>query len=459
MTRKKLMNIAYLRCSTSVQDTAHQKASIEAYCQNNNVVIDKTISDEAISAYRKDISARDGILEVLDLAHKGMVDNLVVFETSRISRQFIESQTVIDELTKCGVSIHSVSDNAVINQNELDALLIAFKSFMNMKASKETGIRVKSKQNQLKAEGLYYAGAVPWGFTVVDKRVVPDESLLDEMELFFDIYINYGTKAVMNRYGCTRLTVMNRIGNEKYKVVVGADKWNKANKLRSSRRCIANKTTTTNKSNALFEGMLYHACCGSKLYISYDNRTKGRYYYRCVPCRGDETITDKKSFSGTALDAHIESEILKVLDELNHEKLQEKYLTRCTKHRLVLELELKTIDNEINDCKTAITKANTKLSQYILDDANDNLITVISNLITTKKSDIAELELKKEDIQGRLDNLLIQEQHQEHMIDNVLEAKKIYAKASPVQKKAILHLLVDRIEVKDTNDVSIFLNI
>ena len=68
---KKIMNIAYLRCSSSIQDTAHQEASIVAYCSRNNITIDETISDEAISAYKKDISARDGMLTVLDLAHKG----------------------------------------------------------------------------------------------------------------------------------------------------------------------------------------------------------------------------------------------------------------------------------------------------------------------------------------------------------------------------------------------------
>lgn len=456
---KKQLTIAYCRCSSDMQSVEHQIASIEAYCKANGITIDKTITDEAISAYKNTLDKRTGLVEVLELANKGIVQNLIIFEQSRLSRRFAESVNIIDTLTKCGVLIHSISDNGVINKAEIDQLLLSFKGWFDMHASKQTGMRVKSKQNQLKAEGLYYAGATPWGFTVIDKRVVPDESLLEEMELFFDTYINYGTKEVMNRFGCCRLTVINRITNEKYKEVVGSDKWNRANSLRNNRRCERDGTAATNKSNALFEGMLYHSCCGSKLYINYDTRTKGRHYYRCVTCRGNESVSAKKSFSGALLDAYIESEVLQVLESLDHQKLQERYLMRCTKHRLVLEMELKNVEHEINDCKTSITKANTKLAQYILDDSDDNLIMAVSNLIATKKQELEQLELKKEDTEARLNNLLNQEQHQEHIIQNILEAKEIYSNASPEQKKAIIQLLVNRIEVTDTKDVSIFLNI
>ena len=149
------MTVAYLRCSSEVQTIQHQESSILAYAERNNLTVDRIIRDEGISAFRKDVSARDGFLEVLDLARKGEVENLIVFESSRISRQFIESQTLIDELTRCNVKIHSVSDNTIINQNELDALFIAFRSFMNQKASKETSLRVKSAQQFLRSQGKW----------------------------------------------------------------------------------------------------------------------------------------------------------------------------------------------------------------------------------------------------------------------------------------------------------------
>ena len=91
------INVAYLRCSTDIQDVKHQENSIQDYCTKNNIIIDKVIKDEGISAYSKDVTYRKGFQEVLHLGHQGKIDNLVVFESSRISRRFIEGQTMIDE--------------------------------------------------------------------------------------------------------------------------------------------------------------------------------------------------------------------------------------------------------------------------------------------------------------------------------------------------------------------------
>ena len=146
-----------------MQDTEHQEASILEYCRRNNINIDRIIRDEGISAFSKDISARDGFLEVLDLAHKGQVDNLIVFETSRISRNFIEGQTVVDTLTKCNVKIHCVTDNAIINESDLNQLMNAFKFFFNQKASKETGDRVRSAHQLLRSQGKWASGTIPYG--------------------------------------------------------------------------------------------------------------------------------------------------------------------------------------------------------------------------------------------------------------------------------------------------------
>ena len=460
---KKIMNIAYLRCSSSIQDTAHQEASIVAYCSRNNITIDETISDEAISAYKKDISARDGMLTVLDLAHKGMINNLIIFETSRISRQFIESQTVIDELTKCGVSIHSVSDNAIINQNELDALMIAFKSFMNMKASKETGQRVKSAHALLREQGKHAAGALPYGYKLVDGYAVIDEEKASEIISFFEDYIVYGTKYVEEKYQIhNRATLINRISNSRYIEIVGEDLYNRANQVRNNRRCAPKSTASnlTRVDDALFEGMLYHKACGCKLYISRDSRTKNnRHYYRCKNCRGNTEVTDKKSFSGPVLDNNIESEILSVLDSLDHNKLQERYNSRCGKKKLVIEMQIKNLRHEVAEIRTTITKANEKLTTYILSDADDSLISTITSLISNKNEELAQLQLSLAEKEAELSLLSEAEKTNEALIANILHAKEIYSSSNNASKKAILQLLIQRIEVTDTDSVDIYLNI
>ena len=456
------MNIAYLRCSTDVQDVQHQESSIIDYAKRNNITIDKVIKDEGISAYKKDISARAGFLEVLDMARKGDIDNLLVFEMSRISRQFIESQTIIDELTRCNVKIHSVSDNSIINQQEIDQLMIAFRSFMNQKASQETGKRVKSAHELLRQQGKWAAGALPYGYRLIDGYAVIDEDLAPEIITMFEDYINYDSKYVQDKYGIkNRKTLIDRISHPMIKEIVGDDLFIRANKIKDSRRCSKKSSASNlNRTNVLFEGLLYHKHCSHKLYLNRDYRSKGKpHNYRCKKCRGNETIINKKSFSGTKLDAHIEKQILDILDSLDHDALVEKYASRCTKKQMMLELKLNELEATHTTKQRALQLAQAKLETFILNGSPDATINAVSNMIESVANELAEIEEQLIIQRGELDIIKEQAAHQEALITDILNARDIYKSATVPQKKAILHMLINRIEVADVDSVDIYLNI
>jgi DNA invertase Pin-like site-specific DNA recombinase len=457
-----MMNIAYLRCSSDVQDVQHQESSIIDYAKRNNIVIDKIIKDEGVSAYRKDISARTGFLEILDLARKGNVDSLLVFETSRISRQFIESQTIIDELTRCNVKIHSISDNTIINQQEIDQLMIAFRSFMNQKASVETGRRVKSAHELLRQQGKHAAGALPYGYKLIDGYAVIDEELQPQIITMFEDYINYNSKYVQDKYRIkNRKTLIDRISHNAMKQVVGEELWLRANKIRESRKCSPNSSANNlNRTNVLFEGLLYHKCCGAKLHLNRDYRSKNNpHSYRCKTCRGNNNISNKKSFSGAKLDSYLEEQILDILNNLNHDALVDKYASRCTKKQAVLQLKLNECTNTHSTKKRALQLAQTKLETYILNGSPDATINAISKMIESVESELSELEQQLTILNNELDAIQEQAAYQEALIADILNACEIYKSASIVQKKAILNMLISRIEVTDINNADIYLNI
>ena len=456
------MNISYLRCSSDVQDVQHQESSIMDYAKRNNITIDKVIKDEGISAYRKDISARVGFLEILDLARKGEIDNLLVFETSRISRQFIESQTIIDELTRYNVKIHSVSDNTIINQQEIDQLMIAFRSFMNQKASQETGKRVKSAHELLRQQGKWAAGALPYGYVLIDGYAVIDEELRPEIITMFEDYINYDSKYVQDKYGIkNRKTLIDRISHPMIKEIVGDDLFIRANRVKQSRRCSSKSSANSlNRTDVLFESLLIHKCCGNKLYLNRDYRSKGKpHAYRCKSCRGNETITNKKSFSGKILDTHIESQILDILDNLDHDALYAKYNSRCTKKQAIIELKLRELDTTHKTKMRALELGKTRLTESILNNAPSATIDAISNMINDVSVELADIEEQLNLQRGELEHMQQQAIHQEAIIADILNARDIYKSAGIQQKKAILQMLVNRIEVADVNDVDIYLNI
>lgn len=454
-----MMNIAYLRCSTDIQDVQHQENSIKDYCKRNNITIDKIIKDEGVSAYNRNVTARKGFQEVLHLGHQGEIENLIVFESSRISRQFIEGQTLIDELTKCNVSIHSVMDNRIINQDELDQLFNSFKFFMNMKASKETSERIKSSKKLYKSQGRYLGGKILRGFKVDENGFeVIDENTKDEIIQMFNDYIAYSGGYCIKKYGlsCHQI-LLQKLKNKKYIKIVGQTKFNQTQTLIKERTTVRGKTVNTNKSDVLYEGLIYHAYCGRKMVIERDK--KNNPVWRCKHCKGNPNILAKKSFTGLKLMKNIDEEVMEILNTLDRNKLEERYNSKCNKNKTIISHRIKELNNLSKSKNKALKLAQIKLETYIIEDANDNTINAISDVITKLKSEINEIDTELEKKQQILSSINIENKIHEEMIEKILEIKDIYAGASNIKKKAILKILIKKIVVSDIDKFDIYLNI
>jgi hypothetical protein len=245
------------------------------------------------------------------------------------------------------------------------------------------------------------------------------------------------------------------------KQIVGEDLWLRANRVRESRKCRADSSANQlNRTDILFESLLYHKCCGAKLRLNKDYRSKNKpHSYRCTRCRGNEAITAKKSFIGAKLDSYLEQQILHVLDNLNHDALVEKYASRCTKKLAVLQLKQRELVNLRSSKMRAVQLAQTKLEGYILNGAPDSTINAVSNMIQNNNEELIRLEEQLTTLNNELDALQEQAVHQEALIADILNAKEIYKTASPTQKKAVLQLLIARIDVSDVDSADIYLNI
>lgn len=446
------MIIAYMRVSSETQTLDQQRKAINEYAAAHSLTIDKFIEDFGISAYRKTFEAREGLLEILNLAEQGLVSDLILFESSRLSRRYGESVSLIERLTMKGVKIHSIVDNGIINQNDLDSLMNAFRSYMNQNASKLTSERIKSKLAHLRQQGLYTGGSVTWGFKVVDKRVVPDEELRPVITQFFKDYISFGASYCLDKYKINNPVTLNkRIKNEAYKEIVDEDLWQHANKVRASRACRKSYSSKTNRSKWLFEGLLTH-CCGKKLYLS--SQTDGTYY-RCYRCNSQR----RKLYKAPMLEKVIQDELMDVFANLSYEKLEEQYLLKTEKLKLVLELEVKSLDTEIEAAEKQLATLKSRLTHFLCEDGSDMVINQISELITNKVEEIASLKTDRDEAMIKLSNASNKEQKQMDQIRNLLDAKDIYLNASIEGKKSVLHLIVDRIIVSDYDDLEIYLHI
>ena len=282
-------NYAYLRVSNNEQDETHQKESINKYCASNNINIERFIVDHGVSGFKTDIQDRQGLQEVLSLAQEGEIDKLIIFESSRLSRNHIQSLVVISELSKYDVKIISVTEG-IINEGETSELLNSIRAFINQTESKKMGIRIKSAKDLMAQEQLHLGGSTPLGYKVKDKHLTVDEGLRTIIQDTFQIYLNYGSKKAKEHLKSNNINItstqslMQILKNRcyigyPYKTkehkdifieslkIIDDSLFNDVQEAIKQRTTYSKSRTLTDRTDLLCESIIYHAC-NEKMHIN-----------------------------------------------------------------------------------------------------------------------------------------------------------------------------------------------
>jgi hypothetical protein len=164
-------------------------------------------------------------------------------------------------------------------------------------------------------------------------------------------------------------------------------------------------------------------------------------------------------YKAKELETLLEEELMTVFSNLSYEKLEEQYLLKTEKLKLVLELEIKSLETEIEAAEKQLNTLKNRLTHFLCEDGSDMVIKQISELITNKIAEISSLKTERDEAVIRLSSANNKEQQQLNQINNLLDAKDIYINAPVESKKAVLHLIVDKVVVRDYNTLDIFLHI
>ncbi len=106
--------VIYARVSTSTQDYDHQLKSLRDYARKNSYVVLKEFKEKISGAKR--IDDRQALTELMDYVRGNVVDKVLIFECSRLSRRPVDFLNIIEELNDLNVSLY-------ILQNGLETLL------------------------------------------------------------------------------------------------------------------------------------------------------------------------------------------------------------------------------------------------------------------------------------------------------------------------------------------------
>lgn len=487
---------ALVRVSSDKQDFQSQMNGILSYCRNNNIdLLEKNIIQEHnVSGFNTPLEQRKGLNKIEQLANEHKIDLLIVFNQDRLARK-TEIITYIEKLTKLKVLIVSVTEGIINDMtNDTSDLLYMIKSWTAKYESQKTSKRVRSGKLASSKQGRYNGGIVLLGYKVINGKLVIDESKAPIIQTMYEKYISGGSKLALeylesvgiNKVHQSLLALIRNpqykgIQNHGYKYyekqdrlsdyneimfyneelqIVSEEVWNRANELRELRKTNRKGATVkTNRTGTKLESLCVCGTCGGKLTLQKDYRyNPTQYILQCRKCK-ELKATTQKNWSYKKIERLVNEKLEDILAyEINKEKLEKYYNSKKNSNINELEQLLKLKNKELATKEKSITKAEKNLERLLTLDIDIDNITIVTNTINKFRAEAEELKQQISELEQQI--------NQEHEINNsnnnkikmLLQVKELYHKANEQQQKQLLQMLVQKIEIKNKEDIKIYLN-
>ena len=144
--------------------------------------------------------------------------------------------------------------------------------------------------------------------------------------------------------------------------------------------------------------------------------------------------------------------------EIDRDKLEQYYNSKKNSNINELEQLLELKNKELNNKNRAISKANSNLEKMLSIDLDIDSIKIVTDTINKFRAEAEELKQQILELEQQINQEMMINKESNNKIRMLLEIKKLYAKANEEQQKKLLQMLVQKIEIKNREDIKIFLN-
>ena len=445
----------YSSDSQSEQSIEGQLRVCEDYAKQNDIMIINTYIDRAMTGTN---DMRPDFQRMLRDSARREWNYVLVYKLDRFSRNKYEATIHKNTLKNNGVKVVSAMEN--IPDSPEGIILESLLEGMNQYYSAELAQKVKRGMKESRLKGNYQGGGLPYGYKVVDKKVLIDEEKAETVRFIFeqysigvyvkDIIMALTVRGVLyNGKPFAKNTVYNILKNEKYSGVYYHEDERvdnmypkiipthiyetvraKVEKNRNGRR--------STKAVYLFRHKMRCGCCGHPISADTGTARNGevKRYYKCQGRKAYRNGCEQSVYGKEALEGAIISAIIKELAKphvingivKNLLKAQERYCAENPK--------LKTIIREKNK----------------IDNALDNLISAIEQGIVSKTTNKRLHELEEQ--QEALERELIIERSKTSVKMSESFIREYYEEALRLEAPMIINMLVkeivlynDRIEI------------
>ncbi len=141
---------------------------------------------------------RPALQRLLEEVRQGRVDVIVVYKVDRLTRRLVDFAKIVEVLDGAGASFVSVTQ-AFNTTNSMGRLtlnvLLSFAQFER----EVTGERIRDKIAASKARGMWMGGPVPFGYDVLDRRLVVNTEEAEQVRTIFERTLQAGSLKALGK--------------------------------------------------------------------------------------------------------------------------------------------------------------------------------------------------------------------------------------------------------------------
>ena len=150
-------------------------------------------------------SNREEYLKMLEDIKAGKIKVLILYESSRLTRDELEHQLVYRLFKEKGIKIYTVAHGWVDLSNEDDIFLSSLLNLLDAREGRKTAKRVKDRMKEIAENGYWTGGPAPMGYKLIDKKLVIDEEQAIKVKEIFNLYLEGNRREYIARlYGLER---------------------------------------------------------------------------------------------------------------------------------------------------------------------------------------------------------------------------------------------------------------
>ena len=502
--------VLYSRVSTEMQvdgfSLAGQKTCLTNYAKREEMKIIGEYEDAGKSG--KSIEGRPAFKRMLEDIKDGLqVDYVIVYKLSRFGRNAADVLNSLELIQDYGVNL-ICTDEGIDSSQASGRLLISVLSAVaqiereNILEQTMNGRREKARQ------GLWNGGQAPYGYKLVDGKLVIDEKEAEVVKTIFDKYANTPMKIsevakFCNEQNLERIPRGNTLGAKfvsssvrrilENPVYVGKISWGKRTtiKKKGSKESVrvyqnkniiladgaheaiinqdlfdicAKKREEYNKKHESrsdkrsvhpLTGLLKCPCCGGKLtsgvWVRKDPTTNKAFYY-CKGSRRKEKCDYTRTYDAEICERLVRNAIGLIV---NNDKfkfdLEQEFMADNQKETVKQELDnyekkLKDKNSVSKKLETEIDNMDSELPNY------DRKREILNNRLNTVYEEIFELQ---DDINEAKQKLLSYDKDlasADYISNILLKFNSFYDDMEDIEKKNLLELLVDSIYLDFFNE-------